>query len=494
MKPWSFDNTYAKLPDRFYERIAPTPVRAPWLLKLNVELARDLGLDLEGLSREELARIFSGNEIPSGATPIAQAYAGHQFGHFVPQLGDGRAVLLGEIVDRHGQRKDLQLKGSGPTRFSRRGDGRAALGPVLREYILGEAMHHLGIPTTRGLAIATTGEDVLRERPLPGAILTRVASSHVRVGTFEYFAARQDHEAVKILADYVIDRHYLHLKNTERPYVALFREITLRQAKLIAQWMQFGFIHGVMNTDNMAVSGETIDYGPCAFMDEYEANAVFSSIDQQGRYAFGNQPCIALWNLSSLGMCLAPLLSSTEDEAVSYVRDTLTFFEDSFFEAWTTTFQRKLGLKETHEPSAEEEKLVRDFFELMSKHQPDFTLCFRHLSKSLTENSDAASLRTLFGHSPEFEGWLSAWRAYGNATSIESRTRSMLAANPAFIPRNHRVEEAILHAMANDLTPFERLVDALCLPFDDRSDRPELQVLKAAPRPEERVTQTFCGT
>src|SRR5712671_3952646 len=372
-----FDNTYAALPDGFFARVAPTPVTSPKLVKLNRPLALHLGLDPDLLSSPEGAEILAGKRVPDGADPIAMAYAGHQFGHFVPQLGDGRAILLGEVIDADGVRRDIQLKGSGPTPFSRRGDGRAALGPVLREYIVSEAMAALGIPTTRSLAAVVTGENVMRETPLPGAVLTRVASSHIRVGTFQYFAARNDTEGVRRLADHVIARHYPQVAGAERPYLALLNGVIARQAELVARWLLVGFIHGVMNTDNTSISGETIDYGPCAFMDHYDPAKVFSSIDETGRYAYANQPRIALWNLTRLAECLLPLLSDEQDKAIKEAQSILGAFAEKFTTAYQAGLRSKVGLFTARDGDP---VLAQDLLDAMARTQADFTLTFRHLS------------------------------------------------------------------------------------------------------------------
>lgn len=485
----AFDNSYARLPEVFYERIRPVPVRRPRLRKLNETLVSDLQLSLDAYSSEQLAQYFSGNELLPGSEPIAQAYAGHQFGGFVPQLGDGRAILIGEVIDRQGQRRDLQLKGSGRTRFSRGGDGRAALGAVIREYILGEAMFHLGIPTTRGLAIVTTGEEVRRETLLPGAILTRVASSHIRVGTFEYFSWRGDHESVKILADHVIDRHYKSLAQVGDKYIRLFAEVVKRQAQLVAQWCEVGFIHGVMNTDNMTVSGETIDYGPCAFIDEYEPGKVFSSIDRQSRYSFENQPRAALWNLSMLAHCLRPLFSQDERESEAAANAVLASFETEFQANLLKNVKKKLGLS-LELPG--DETLVKDFFALMEQARADYSLSFRSLSKVLLDASKAQTLQEYFGKS--LEPWLLRWtsRCHSESRSLSDISVGMLMANPAYIARNHLVEAAIKSAVDDgNWTKTDRLLDAVSLPFEERV---ALQDQMLAPRPEERVTQTFCGT
>ncbi len=486
-----FDNTYAKLPETFFERIQPTPVQNPRLLKFNKELAHDLDIDLSAYSAEQLAQFLSGNQLLPGAEPLAQAYAGHQYGHFVPQLGDGRAVLIGEVIDRQGQRRDIQLKGAGRTRFSRGGDGRAALGPVIREYVLGEAMFHLGIPTTRGLAIVGTGETVRREVPLPGAILTRVAASHIRVGTFEYFASRDDDLAVQTLADYVIDRHYSDLKGGGSPYQRLFAEIVLRQARLVARWTEVGFIHGVMNTDNMTVSGETIDYGPCAFLDEYEPGKIFSAIDQHGRYSFENQPRAAMWNLAVLARCLLPLMDSDEKQAQAKASEALEAFTPTFQNHLMASLKKKMALGST---KAGDDALVRDFFSLMAQTRADYTRTFRFLSGALEEGPAATNLRSALGNVPDLETWLVRWRERcrdGNRPSSQL-TQEMLGVNPAYIARNHLVERAIQGAGENDdWTAMEHLLDAVRSPF---VERPYLRDMMLAPAAGEKVTVTFCGT
>ncbi len=398
----SFSNTYARLPERFFARLNPTPVARPRLIKFNDSLASELRIDTRGLDSERLAAIFSGNETPLGAEPIAMAYAGHQFGGFVPQLGDGRAILLGEVLDREGERRDIQLKGSGPTPFSRRGDGRAVLGPVLREYLVSEAMHALGIPTTRALAAVLTGEPVYRDRQLPGAVFTRVASSHVRVGTFEYFAARGDVDAVKRLADYVIDRHYPDAKDAERPYLALLQGVVERQARLVARWMNVGFIHGVMNTDNTAVSGETIDYGPCAFMDAYDPATVFSAIDQFGRYAFANQPGIAQWNLVRLAETLLPILEPDPERAGELAGAAIAAFSERFEAYWLAGMRDKLGLSDPEDGDLE---LVRALLAAMRENGADFTLTFRRLCDAAVDEISDAGVRDLFASPGAYDSW-----------------------------------------------------------------------------------------
>ncbi|WP_257168272.1 YdiU family protein [Bradyrhizobium sp. SRS-191] len=485
-----FQNSYATLPDNFFARVAPTPVAAPRLIKLNRPLAEELGLNPAELETPEGAEILAGKTVPDGAEPIAMAYAGHQFGHFVPQLGDGRAVLLGEVVDRNGVRRDIQLKGSGPTPFSRRGDGRAALGPVLREYIVSEAMAALGIPTTRSLAAVITGEQVNRGIALPGAVLTRVATSHIRVGTFQYFAARQDVEAVRRLADHVISRHYPDIAGTERPYHALLDAVISRQAKLIADWLLVGFIHGVMNTDNTSVSGETIDYGPCAFMDAYDPKQVFSSIDEFGRYAFANQPRIALWNLTRLAECLLPLFDADKDQAIKQAEAALDGFAAQFTDAHQAGLRRKLGLFTQAEG---DQPLAQALFDAMAAAKTDFTLTFRRLSDA-AGSGDLGEVRALFEDPTGFDEWAQRWqqRLAQEPQSPAERRAAMRKVNPAFIPRNHRIEAVITAAVENDdYVPFEELHAVLAKPYEDQPDRADYA---EPPQPEERVLQTFCGT
>ena len=485
-----FQNTYTALPASFFARVAPTPVAAPRLIKLNRPLAIQLGLDPDLLSGPEGAEIFAGKRLPGGADPIAAAYAGHQFGHFVPQLGDGRAILLGEVIDQNGQRRDIQLKGSGPTPFSRRGDGRAALGPVLREYVVSEAMAALGIPTTRSLAAVMTGEQVMRETPLPGAVLTRVASSHIRVGTFQFFAARGDTEGVRQLADHAIARHYPHVSQAERPYLAFLENVIARQAALAARWLQIGFIHGVMNTDNTSISGETIDYGPCAFMDAYDPATVFSSIDEQGRYAYGNQPRIALWNLTRLAECLLPLLSHDQDKAIADAQNALGGFADAFDGAYQAGMRGKLGLFTARDGDA---ALVQDLLDAMARNGADFTLTFRRLSEA-AQNPESDSIRQLFADPTAYDDWAVRWRQRTGDEPQDAATRAsaMRAVNPAFIPRNHRVEAVIVAAVnRDDFAPFEELLTVLLKPYDDQ---PALAFYADPPEPHQRVLQTFCGT
>lgn len=462
-----FDNSYGRLPERFFTKMAPEPVAAPALIKVNHPLARDLGLDPAALESPEGVAVLAGNTVPEGADPLAQVYAGHQFGGWSPQLGDGRAILLGEVVDRNGTRRDIQLKGSGRTPYSRMGDGRAWLGPVLREYIVSEAMAALDIPTTRALAAVTTGQDVVREAALPGAVLTRVAASHIRVGTFQFFAARQDLEALEALVAHALARHYPGGETA----LDLLNGVIARQADLVARWMGVGFIHGVMNTDNTTISGETIDYGPCAFMDRYEPGKVFSSIDQFGRYAFNRQPDILIWNLAQLATALLPLIDPDRNRGVEIATEAVHRFPDLFNAAWMRVFRAKLGLETVRD---EDETLITGVLEAMAEGERDFTNTFRDLS-TLPEVAHAR--------------WVARLSAEG--ASPESRAAALAQANPAVIPRNHRVEEAIQSAVYGDYRPFERLVEVLSHPFEDD---PEAADLRRPPTTEQEVRQTFCGT
>ncbi len=467
----AFDNSYARLPERFYARVPPTPVAAPALFALNEPLARAMGLDPAALDAATLA----GNRLPAGAEPIAQAYAGHQFAGWVPQLGDGRAILLGEVVGPDGRRLDIQLKGAGPTPFSRMGDGRAWLGPVIREYLVSEAMTALGVPTTRALAIVTTGETVWREGPLPGAILTRVADSHIRVGTFQFFAARGDTEALRILTDVVIARHYPGVEGA----LGLLRAAVAAQARLVAQWMGLGFIHGVMNTDNAHVGGITIDYGPCAFMDAYHPETVFSSIDRHGRYAYARQPQIAVWNMAQFASCLLPLIDADRDRAVAAATAAVHAFAPAYEAAWSGLFRAKLGLATAQEGDA---ALAEGLLALMAAQGADFTRTFR----GLATGTAAAE----FADPAPFRAWEARWHARlaAEQRDLAAAQAAMRAVNPAVIPRNHRVEEAIAAALAGDRAPFDRLHAALARPFEPAGD------LEAAPRPDQVVGVTFCGT
>ena len=486
----AFDNSYARLPERFYEHIAPTPVPAPHLIKLNEDLAKTLGLDPEFLKGAEGVSILAGNAVAEGSTPIAQAYAGHQFGNFVPQLGDGRAVLVGEVVAPSGERFDIQLKGSGQTRFSRQGDGRAALGPVIREYVVSEAMAALGIPTTRSLAAVLSGERVQRERILPGGVLTRVASSHLRVGTFEYFAARHDIEGLRTLADYATQRHYPEAANAADPYMAFFEAVIARLAQLAAHWMQIGFIHGVLNTDNTSIAGETIDYGPCAFIDAYHPRKVFSSIDHHGRYAYENQPGIVQWNLACLAECLLPLFAGDKDEVTARANEALARFVTIYHAAYLKGFRRKLGLFEAQEG---DKQLIGDLLTCMAENSADLTLTFRALSDAAENVANNEKARALFLNPAAYDVWAIKWRERlsREGQSEQERSAMMRAINPKFIPRNHRVEAAIAAAEQGRFEPFEELVQVLARPC---VDQPAFEHYAAPPLPEEEVTQTFCGT
>ncbi len=487
----AFSNSYAALPERFFARIPPTPVAAPTLVAFNRPLAEELGLDVSRLTEERLAAMFAGNLLPEGATPLAMAYAGHQFGHFVPQLGDGRAILLGEVLDRGGTRRDIQLKGAGRTPFSRNGDGRAALGPVLREYLVSEAMHALGIPGTRALAAVTTGEEIRRGATVPGAVITRTAASHVRVGTFQYFAARDDAEAVHRLADYVIERHYPLARAAANPYRALLEGVVDRQASLVARWMHVGFIHGVMNTDNMAVSGETIDFGPCAFMDNYDPATVLSSIDRKGRYAYANQPHAAQWNLARFAETLLALLDADAAHALEHATVAVTAFSDRFAQHWLGGMRAKLGLATVADGDA---GLVQEFLELMFRGKADYTLTFRSLCDAAGSPAADARVRSRFANPEAYDAWALAWRARLAAEPGDPRDRAaaMRLVNPAIIPRNHRIEQLIAAAVAaNDLSMFRAFHTTLAHPFDEAA---AATIFAAAPLPAERVLETFCGT
>ncbi|WP_076745547.1 protein adenylyltransferase SelO [Sphingomonas jeddahensis] len=484
-----FDNSYARLPERFFAPVQPLQSPSPALVQINEGLASELGIDASWLNSPAGLDVLSGRAIADGSEPIAQAYAGHQFGNFVPQLGDGRAVLLGEVVDRHGQRRDIQLKGGGRTPFSRGGDGRAALGPVLREYLVSEAMAALGIRTTRALAAVTTGEPVARETVLPGAMLTRIASSHIRVGTFQYFAVRDDAEGIRLLADHVIARHYPAAEETQRPYRALLDAVIVAQANLVASWLLVGFIHGVMNTDNMSVAGETIDYGPCAFMDAYDPATVFSSIDRGGRYAFGNQPRIAHWNLTRFAETLLPLLNDDQDAAVEEAQDALARFGSIFEQAYFGGLRRKVGLASEQEGDVE---LINTLLTGMTENQVDFTAFFRALGQAAVDNDEPA--RALFINPTAFDNWAADWRLRleRDVQDAETRRSAMDRINPAFIPRNHQVEAMIAAAVdRTDFSPFRRMLDVLSRPFEDQ---PAAEDLAQPPLPHQRVAATFCGT
>jgi len=487
---FAFDNSYARLPGKFYARVEPTPVAAPALIILNHALALALGLDPESLAGAAGVEILAGNQRPDRGEPLAMAYAGHQFGHFVPQLGDGRAILLGEVIHQDGHRRDIQLKGAGPTPFSRRGDGRAALGPVLREYLVSETMAAYGIPTTRALAAVTTGERVTREAYLPGAILTRVAKSHVRVGTFQFFASRGDVEGVRLLADHVIGRLDPTLALAANPYRAFLDQVIARQAALVAQWMWVGFIHGVMNTDNMSVMGETIDFGPCAFLDEYDPATVFSSIDRAGRYAYDNQPAMAHWNLTRLAECLLPLLAGNEAASLAQAEEALAAFPAAFERAYISGLRRKLGLL-TERP--EDLLLGQDLLGLMARAKADFTLTFHALNGAASAAAGDGAFLAHLGPSPEVALWLGRWRerlAQEDVTPAQ-RLEAMRQANPRLIPRNHRLEEVIQAAVEGNFAPFHSLHQALADPFGEEATTAHYA---QPPQPDERVLQTFCGT
>lgn len=480
---WNFDNSYARLPEKLYSKQAPIPVSLPELVVLNDKLAASLGLHAEALRSEEGVAVLAGNEVPGGALPLAQAYAGHQFGHFT-MLGDGRAILLGEQVTPQGERFDIQLKGAGRTAFSRGGDGRAALGPMLREYIISEGMHGLGIPTTLSLAVVTTGDSVYRETELPGAILTRVAASHIRVGTFQYVSAWGTTEDLRTLVDYALKRHYPDASDDENRALVLLREVMNRQAALIAKWQLVGFIHGVMNTDNMAISGETIDYGPCAFMDTYNMETVFSSIDRQGRYAYGNQPYIAAWNLTRLAEALLPVLHEDEEQAVKMAEDEIRNFTDIFHHHWLAGMRAKLGLFGEEE---EDDMLAKDLLTLMQEKRADYTNTFRALTMGKPEETGLTC-------EAEFGQWLERWQARrGRQQESEEASRELMrSSNPAVIPRNHRVEEALEAAVdGGDYSVMDRLLSALRDPY---AYGPEQEEYAKLPEGAAQPYRTFCGT
>lgn len=481
----------ADLPERLYERMDPSPVSAPRLLELNEPLATELGLDIGWLRSPDGTEMLAGNRFPAGVHPIAQAYAGHQFGNFVPQLGDGRALLVGELLDTSGQLRDLQLKGSGPTRFSRNGDGRAALGPMMREYIVSESMHALGISTTRTLSLVATGEHVYRETRLPGALIARVAASHVRVGTFQYLAVRGDIAGMRALADYAIARHYPHLAETPNRYLGFLKAVVTAQADLVAQWMLVGFIHGVLNTDNVAVSGETIDYGPCAFMDAYHPATVFSSIDHQGRYAFANQPRITVWNLARLAEALLPILADEaggDDEGFEQAKAAIGSFQVRYEAAFHEGFRHKVGLFSAQPGDVD---LAAELLDIMAGNNADFTLTFRDLAHEI---DGPGPVRNHFIDPTAFDGWATRWRKRlaREPENETGRAARMRAVNPKYIARNHRVEAVIAAATSDgDFGPFRRLLTVLARPFDEQ---PEMEEFAQPPAHEERVLQTFCGT
>ena len=476
------ESTYAELPAVFFAKLSPTPVSQPEIVIFNEKLADEIGLDLSGMSGEERTKLLSGNLVPDGIEPLAQAYAGHQFGNFT-MLGDGRALVLGEHLTPSGQRLDLQFKGSGRTPYSRGGDGRAALGPMLREYVISEAMHALGIPTTRSLAVVTTGEKVYRENELPGAILTRIASSHLRVGTFEYASLHEDKAITQALLDYLVDRHFPVIKEKENKPLALLETVIEQQAELITHWLRVGFIHGVMNTDNMALSGETIDYGPCAFMDVFAPDTVFSSIDHKGRYAYANQPFIAQWNLARLAETLLPLMHDEREDAISMAENSLNAFEQIYKAKWLSMMGSKLGLAVTNK---EDENLITGLLDWMHANEADFTNTFRDLSQEEIPDGELFATES-------FQVWHTRWQArLGEETQdLKSSIALMQSVNPAVIPRNHKVEEALQAGEQGDLEPFNDLLKALEAPYEAGD---HLAPYQSPPKPEEKVLQTFCGT
>lgn len=480
---WQLDNSYSRLPEVFYRKITVNPVKSPKLVIFNEALAETLGLDPAELTAEDGVAILAGNQVPEGSTPIAQAYAGHQFGNFT-MLGDGRALLIGEQLTPSGKRLDIQLKGSGRTPYSRGGDGRAALRPMLREYLISEAMHGFGIPTTRSLSVVETGEMVRRETALPGAVMTRIADSHLRVGTFQYAARFGTKEDLKALADYALERHFPHVQDASQPYLALFQEVIKRQAALLAKWQLVGFIHGVMNTDNMAISGETIDYGPCAFMDSYDPKTVFSSIDMQGRYAYGNQPMIAGWNLARFAESLLPLLHDTPEEAVNMAQEELTGYIEQFQNHWLSGMRKKLGI---FNEEAEDSTMIEELLNLMHANDADYTNLFRALTFGKLQGSD------LF-ETPEFKEWYSSWQARleRQEESQEESLQLMRNNNPAIIPRNHRVEEALAAAeFQGDYSVLHRLLAVLADPYAHSAEQ---EAYTEPPEPTSGPYQTFCGT
>ena len=485
----NFDNSYSRLPGQFYTRQNPVPVSAPSLIRINHALAEKLGIDPIWLESEEGISTVTGNKIPVGGDPIATVYAGHQFGGWSPQLGDGRAILLGEVLDKQNQRYDFQLKGSGPTPYSRGGDGRASLGPILREYIVSEAMAAFHIPTTRILAAAATGDHVYRQNILPGAILVRIAKSHIRIGTFEFFSSRNDQESLRILAEHVIQRHYPEAAEQENPVLAMLDSVIENQAHLIASWQQIGFIHGVMNTDNILLSGETVDYGPCAFMDEYHPETVFSSIDRNGRYAYGNQPTIGRWNLIQLAQVLIPLLDRDREKARELAQESVNKYMNLLTKYYQNSMALKLGICNA---MPDDIKLIKDLLDIMAEDKMDYTLTFRYLS-DLAGDDARNGVGDLVTLSEKFSFWLERWKKrllLDAQTSIQRQAR-MYAKNPVFIPRNHLIEEAIQAAENGNLNLFHKLVDILTHPFEYKV---ELKKYALAPRPEQVVKETFCGT
>ena len=479
---FQLERTYSKLPGVFFSKLSPTPVSRPEILLFNQKLAEEIGLDLSVLSEEERTQLLSGNLVPKGIEPFAQAYAGHQFGNFT-MLGDGRALMLGEHLTPSGQRLDLQFKGSGRTPYSRGGDGRAALGPMLREYLISEAMHALGIPTTRSLAVVATGESVYRESELPGAILTRTAGSHIRVGTFEFASLHEDKAMTQALLDYLIDRHFPEIREEENKAISVLRAAIDQQIDLITHWMRVGFIHGVMNTDNMALSGETIDYGPCAFMDVFSPDTVFSSIDHRGRYAFANQPYVAQWNLARLAESLLPLIHDERQDAIAGAEESLNAFEPAYKDKWLAMMGTKLGLAEADK---QDERLVTDLLDWMHSNGADYTNTFRDLGRQVLPENQLYQSET-------FETWHRRWqeRLGGEGRSLDSSLSLMRSVNPVVIPRNHKVEEALQAGEEGNLNPFRNLLKALESPYEEADHLAPYQV---PPKPSEKVHQTFCGT
>ena len=477
---WRFDNTYVNLPENMVSKQEPVPVKSPKIVILNENLATELGLNFVNIDENTLSSLFSGNLLPNGSETISQAYAGHQFGHFTI-LGDGRAIILGEHLNKKNKRFDIQFKGSGKTPYSRNGDGRAALAPMLREYLISEAMYHLGIPTTRSLAVVKTGETVVREKPLTGAILTRVAESHIRVGTFQYASISKDEDNLKTLLNYSIERHYPHIKNSENPAIEILDIVIEKQVKLVTEWMRVGFIHGVMNTDNMAISGETIDYGPCAFMDHYDPKTVFSSIDKFGRYAFSNQPPITKWNLARFAECLIPLIDKDEDTAIKLATDLIDNFQNIYEDKWLNMIRDKLGL---FGEEKNDKKLINDLFNWMEKNKADYTNTFCHL---MGINSDEVYKNV------EFVNWKNEWkkRSELNNSTKEKQIKLMKKNNPTVIPRNHKVEEALAEADKGSLDKMKKLLAILKNPYDNQNNIQEYQT--PAPSNNEKY-QTFCGT
>ena len=478
---WNFDNSYSRLPNAFKENIKPVSVKSPELLLLNEKLASELNLNFENITKDELSEIFAGNILPKGSNSIAQAYAGHQFGHFT-MLGDGRATLLGEHLTNKKQRYDIQFKGSGKTSFSRNGDGRAALGPMLREYIISEAINYLNIPTTRGLAVVKTGEQVFREIPLPGAILTRVASSHIRVGTFQYIAARENENELKIFFDYVINRHYPHLKDFENIALEFLKAVLDKQIDLVVNWMRVSFVHGVMNTDNMSISGETIDYGPCAFMDTYDPQTVFSSIDKMGRYAYCNQPIITKWNLARLAECLIPLIDTNQNKSIELATEIINSFEKKYEEKWMEMMRRKLGLSILDE---KDKFLILDLLTWMHQHKADYTNTFCYLMNEKIQND---KIYTDY----HFKIWKKRWqeRLKKEKNIQEKSIELMKKNNPIVIPRNHKIEEVLKAAQEDNLKPYLKLLEILKKPYSSREGLRDYQTLSNS----NEKYKTFCGT